>query len=278
MEEIAYIISFLLIFSIIIYVAILITGIPRPLEYIQPPTSPIPSKIVNKNIILLPPPRRMTNMSVEEAILLRRSIRDYTEDPITIDHLSMILWAAYGITETRWGLRAVPSAGATYPLEIYVVVGKNSVSIGNNEFLDAGIYKYDPHRHILNLVKLGDFREELYIAALRQEWIRSAPINIVIFAVFERTTRVYGYRGEVRYVPMEVGHAGQNIYLMATALGYGCVVVGAFYDDEVSRIIGAQRDEIPMYIVPIGVPKYPYRVSFEDIKRYIESMRGRRYG
>ncbi|ADM27166.1 SagB-type dehydrogenase domain [Ignisphaera aggregans DSM 17230] len=274
-ERIAYLISFLLTFFIIVYVIITVIGIPRPLEYIQP-TPPIPSKnltIVIGNTVLLPPPRKMTNISVEEAILLRRSIREYTEDPIPIDHLSMILWAAYGITETRWGLRAAPSAGATYPLEIYVVIGRNGVSIGS-EFLDAGVYKYDPHRHILTLVKSGDVREELYVAALRQEWVRNAPVNIVIFAVFERTTRVYGYRGEVRYVPMEVGHVGQNIYLIATALGYGCVVIGAFYDDEVSRVIGAQRDEVPMYIVPIGVPKHPYRVSFEDIERYIESMRG----
>lgn len=223
--------------------------------------------------LLLPLPRKMTAVVVEEAILLRRSIRDYTNDPITIEQLSMILWAAQGITNTKWRFRAAPSAGATYPLEIYVVVGENSVLVENNTFLKAGVYKYDVYRHSLVLIKEGDYREELSRAALNQRWVREAPVNIVICAVYERTTNYYGERG-VRYVHIEVGHVGQNIYLMATALGLGTVAVGAFYDSHVARIISAKPEEHPLYIMPIGVPVKPYVTSFEEINSFYKAMRG----
>jgi SagB-type dehydrogenase family enzyme len=225
------------------------------------------------NTIYLPLPRRVTNVSIEEALLWRRSIREYTNNPLTVLQLSMILWAAYGVNEVRWGFKTAPSAGATYPLEIYVVIGEKGVAINETHYLEAGVYKYDPITHSLTLVKRGDFRKELQEAALGQEWVGSAPVNIVIAAVFERTTRVYGERGRVRYVPMEAGHAGQNVYLMATALGLGTVAVGAFYDDWVSRVVGLQPDEVPLYIMPVGVPKEPYRISFEDVARFIEGRR-----
>lgn len=224
-------------------------------------------------VIYLPYPRRMTNMSVEEAILLRRSIRDYSENPVLLEHLSMILWVAYGVTEPKLGFRSVPSAGATYPLEIYVVIGANSVSVDETRYLRAGIYKYDPHKHALVFSKEGDFRKALSEAALGQKWVEKAPVNIVVCAVFERTTGIYGERGRVRYVPMEVGHLGQNIYLMSTALGYGAVVVGAFYDDRVQNIVGAREDEVPMYIIPMGIPREVHRVTFEDIWSYYEVRR-----
>lgn len=224
-------------------------------------------------VVYLPPPKKITEMSVEESILHRRSIREFTADPLKLEHFSMVLWSAFGITEPRQELRASPSAGATYPMEIYVVIGEKSVEIKGDLYLEAGVYKYDPFTHSIKLVKKGDFRGDLASAALGQQWVEEAPISIVICAVFERTTRVYGKRGEVRYVPMEVGHAGQSIYLMSTALGYGTVAVGAFYDEQVARIVSAARDEIPLYIMPIGVPKRPYRGSFEEIEKYLEANR-----
>jgi len=229
--------------------------------------------VVADSVVYLPLPARITNMSVEEAILLRRSIREYTSEPVRIEHLAMILWATYGVTDSKWGLRASPSAGATYPLEIYVVIGERGVLVREGEYLKAGVYKYDVHRHLLTLIKTGDLRRDLADAALGQEWVREAPVSIVVCAVFERTVARYGERGRVRYVPMEVGHVGQNVYLMATALGYGVVVVGAFYDDRVQAIIDAKPEEIPMYIIPLGVPREPPRTSFEDIWRYIEARR-----
>ena len=167
----------------------------------------------------------------------------------------------------RWGFRASPSAGATYPLEIYVVVGNNGV-----KGLAPGVYRYQPHSHSLVLVKKGDVREELYSACLNQEWIRDAPVVLVIAADYERTTRVYGERG-IRYVHMEVGHVGQNIYLEATALGLGTVAVGAFYDDEVRVIIGAPENHHPLYVMPVGVPVKPYEVTPQEIYNYIEMNR-----
>ncbi|MGC8542871.1 SagB/ThcOx family dehydrogenase [Caldivirga sp.] len=258
--------------SIIISAAILIyvfVVVPLRLSKV---TYGVSVETVKGGLVYLPPPHKVTTVSVEEAILQRRSIRDYTNEPIKLDYLSMILWAAYGITDPSWGFRASPSAGATYPLEIYVVVGKRGVVLSNGSYLEAGVYRYDYNRHVLILVKEGEFKEQLYEAALNQRWVLNAPVNIVICAVYERTTRVYGERG-VRYVHMEVGHVGENIYLMATALGLGTVAVGAFYDDKVAQIIGTGC-EAPLYIMPIGVPAEHRKVGFTDIANYIIKARG----
>lgn len=229
--------------------------------------------VVEESVIELPYPRVLSNITVEEAILKRRSIRDYTDQPILIEHLSLILWSAQGITDPRLKFRAAPSAGATYPLEVYVVIGERGVLIRDGYYLKPGIYRYDPLKHVLVLVREGEFRDQLASAALDQRWVREAPIIIVITAVFERTTRIYGERGASRYVPMEVGHVGENIYLVATALGYGTVAVGAFNDNEVASIIGLEAKETPMYIMPIGVPKQPVKTSFEDLWVFIEESR-----
>jgi len=228
--------------------------------------------IIGDSEIFLPLPRKYTNMSIEETILYRRSIRDYTGEPLTIFELSMILWAAQGITNTQYRFRAAPSAGATYPLEIYVVVGENTVLVDENSYLEAGVYKYDVHKHSLLLTKKGDYREQLSEAALRQEWVKDAAVDIVICAIYERTTGRYGERG-IRYVHIEVGHVGQNIYLMATSLNLGTVAVGAFYDERVAEIIGADVAEHPVYIMPIGRPVRPYRTSFEEIGNFYKENR-----
>jgi len=196
--------------------------------------------------IRLPSPRERGVMSVEEAIARRRSRRKYRGDPLKLEELSQVLWAAQGITERRRGFRSAPSAGATYPLEIYVVVKSGGV-----EGLEAGVYHYDPWTHSIRLIRRGDFVEELYRACLEQEWVLEAPASIVITAVYERTTRVYGDRG-IRYVHMEVGHVGQNVYLQAEAMGLGTVAIGAFYDDWVWEILGRPPNERPLYVMPIG--------------------------
>ncbi|MEZ0394141.1 MAG: SagB/ThcOx family dehydrogenase [Desulfurococcaceae archaeon] len=234
--------------------------------------TPAPSPAVFAGpVIYLPLPSKVTNVTVEEAILLRRSIREYANEPVRLEDLAMILWAAYGITDSR-GFRASPSAGATYPLEIYVVIGEGGVRAGGSS-MAPGVYHYEPERHALTLMKEGDLRRQLEEAALGQEWVGRAPLTIVIAAVFERTTRVYGERGAVRYVPMEVGHAGQNVYLMATALGYGTVAVGAFDDEAVSKIVGLKPGEVPMYLMPVGVPASKRQATFEEIWKYIEGAR-----
>ncbi|MFA4720157.1 SagB/ThcOx family dehydrogenase [Pyrococcus kukulkanii] len=193
-------------------------------------------------VIKLPEPRLTGEMSVEEAIAKRRSIRRYRNESLTLQELSQLLWAAQGITEPNRKFRAAPSAGATYPFEVYVVVGRV-------EGLEPGIYHYDPFSHSIKLIKRGDFRRALQKAALNQAWVGSAAIDIVLVAYYERTTKYYGERGRM-YVHMEAGHIGQNIYLQATALNLGTVAVGAFYEDQVAEILGV--DGVPLYIFPVG--------------------------
>ena len=196
--------------------------------------------------IYLPAPSQKGGVSLSESIARRRSIRSFTPEPITQSQLSQILWSTQGITDTSWKFRAVPSAGATYPLEVYVVCGRNGI----NQVGD-GVYHYNIYEHSLTQHHKGDVRAELARAALGQEFIYEAPVDIVICAVYERTGRRYGSRGE-RYVHIEVGHAGQNIYLQATALGLATVAIGAFYDEQVREALRLNKQHKPLYIMPLG--------------------------
>ena len=197
--------------------------------------------------IYLPPPSQKGIMSVEEAIARRRSVRRFTPKPISQPQLSQILWAAQGISDTSGRYRTVPSAGATYPLEVFVICGRNAI-----EGIDDGIYHYNIDNYSLTLHYKGDVRLELARAALSQKFIYEAPVDIVICAIYERTTLGYGNRGE-RYVHMEVGHAGQNIYLQAEALGLTSVAIGAFNDEQVRKVLILDKQCKPLYIMPLGV-------------------------
>ncbi len=199
-------------------------------------------------IIKLPEPRYDSSTSVEEALFKRRSIRDYKEGSLKLAEISQLLWAAQGITDPR-GLRTAPSAGALYPLEIYVIAG-------NVDGLLYGIYKYKPHKHELERVVKGDKRIELCNAALGQPPVRNAAAVIVISAIYERTTVKYGERG-IRYVHMEAGHAAQNVYLQTVSLNLGTLVIGAFNDDGVKKIMKMADREQPLYIMPVS-PLKPY--------------------
>ena len=198
-------------------------------------------------VIKLPPPQLKGKMSLEEAIASRRSVRRYRSELLTPSQLSQILWSAQGITGAG-RLRAAPSAGATYPLEIFAFIGKQAI-----EGLQAGIYHYDVDNHSLVLHQSGDLRKELARAALDEGFIASAPLDIVICALYPRTSYRYGRRGE-RYVHMEVGHVGENIHLQAVALGLATVEVGAFDDEEVRKVLGVEEQIKPLYIMPIGKP------------------------
>jgi len=193
--------------------------------------------------ISLPKVRLDGSMSVEKAINARRSIRSYKSDPVTLEQLSQLLWAAQGITSNQ-GLRTAPSAGALYPMELYVIA---SNVIG----LNAGVYKYGNQDHILRLVSSGDKRTELADASLGQASVYDEAVAIVITGIYDRTSIKYGDRA-VRYVHMEAGHIAQNIYLQGVSLGLGTVVVGAFDDALVKLVIGAKVDEHPLYVMPIG--------------------------
>ena len=207
----------------------------------EPVTEPAPVAIGSE--VELPDPRYDSSVSIEETLLERRSIREYSGEPLTLQEVSQLLWAAQGITDPR-GFRTAPSAGGLYPLEIYVVVG-------DVEGLDVGVYKYRPQEHTLVKMLDGDKKDKLAEAALGQTWVKEAAIDIVITAVYERTTAKYGDRG-VRYVHMEAGHAAQNLCLQATAMNLGTVTVGAFHDEQVKEVLGSPEDEQPLYVLPVG--------------------------
>jgi SagB-type dehydrogenase family enzyme len=211
---------------------------------------------MKQTIIKLPSPRLKGNVSLEETILRRRAVRRYRKEPLDLSQLSQILWSAQGITGTR-EFRAAPSAGATYPLEIFVVVGKQGVITSEAKQapkeLQPGIYHYEPDSHSLSLHTSGDLRPDLARATLNQEFIIDAPVDIVICALYHRTSYRYGKRGE-RYVHIEVGHVGENIHLQAVALGLATVEVGAFHDEEVSKVLGVDEQIKPLYIMPVSKP------------------------
>jgi SagB-type dehydrogenase family enzyme len=196
--------------------------------------------------ISLPAPAKTGTLSVEAAIAQRRSVRELTESAVTLKQLSQLLWAAQGITDDKGLRRAAPSAGAKYPIEVFVVAGKV-------DGLAAGIYRYQPKTHSLALVKKGDVRPTLCDEAISQEWIKTAPLDLIITAVYERTMEKYGERG-TRYVHIEVGAVAENVYLEAESLGLATTFVGAFLDDGVKKVLGL-GDEAPLGVMPIGVGK-----------------------
>jgi SagB-type dehydrogenase family enzyme len=194
-----------------------------------------------KETMKLPQPKLTSPFSIEQALAGRRSVRDYRKDSLTLQQVSQLLWAAQGVT-SDWGGRTSPSAGALYPLEIYLLAGEV-------KGLDAGLYHYDPAKHTITQAKKGDLRRELSGASLDQEEILKAPATLIISAVYERTMRKYGERG-IRYVHMEVGSAGENIYLQAESLGLGTVFIGAFDDEQVKQVLGIEEE--PLGIMPVG--------------------------
>lgn len=194
------------------------------------------------NEILLPKPEKFGKVSIEETLSKRRTIRNYSKEPIQLKELGQLLWAAQGITSDE-GFRTAPSAGALYPLEIFIVTG-------NVEELEDGIYRYNPSKHSIIKISSGDKRKQLADAALGQEQIQTAAVNIIITAVLKRTTWKYGERGK-RYVHIEVGHAAQNVMLQAEALRIGVCPVGAFQDEKVKKLLSLNEEE-PLYILTVG--------------------------
>lgn len=181
--------------------------------------------------------------SIEEALKWRRSTREFKEESISLQQISQLLWAAQGITSAN-GFRTAPSAGAIYPLEIYLVSG----SINN---LPAGVYHYSPVNHALELLNIGDKRRDLWRAMQKQGNVKQGAADIVIAANYKKTTRKYGSRG-TRYVDMEAGHVAENVGLQLVSLRLGTVTIGAFDDEAVKSVLNFPQEEVPLYIMPIG--------------------------
>ncbi|MCP4717525.1 MAG: SagB/ThcOx family dehydrogenase [Deltaproteobacteria bacterium] len=199
-------------------------------------------------MIRLPKPD-FTGGSLETAIKNRRSVRNFSKTPMSLLELSQLLFAAQGITGHEQGqaLRAAPSAGALYPVELYAVV----FAVAG---IKPGIYHYAADGHLLELVKQGDFSRKLIGAALDQEMVGRAAVSFVLTAVFERSTHKYGQRG-YRYAYLEAGHIGQNMSLQAVSLGLGSVCVGAFFDGKINSLLGVDpAEEVALYILSVGRP------------------------
>jgi SagB-type dehydrogenase family enzyme len=190
-------------------------------------------------VMKLSEPVTKGRVTFEETLKRRESVRHFANTPLTREEISQLLWAGQGITR-RWGGRTAPSAGALYPLELYIA-------------LPEGIFHYNPNDHSLILHVDQNVLEALSRAALGQGCVRDAPAVIVIASVYERLETKYGSRGE-RYAKIEVGHAAQNILLQAVSLGLGAVPVGAYYDEEVKKVLKLPPRHEPLYLIPVGHP------------------------
>ena len=187
--------------------------------------------------LTLPKPDKSGSVSLEQAIAVRRSRRDFLARPLALEQISQLTWAAQG-QDAHDRYRTVPSAGATYPLELFVVAAD-------------GLFRYLPDGHALERLTDQDLRASLAAAAWGQQFIEAAPLTLVFAAQFSRTTGRYGRRG-IRYVYMEAGHAAQNIHLQAEALGLGSVAIGAFDDASVGKVLSLPEHLEPIYMVAVG--------------------------
>jgi len=197
--------------------------------------------VLSEGVTKLPPPDTVGQVTVEQALWHRRSVRAFADESLSLKQVGQLLWAAQGPNRGLVG-RTAPSAGATYPMEIYLFAGKV-------KGLRPGVYHYSVDGHYLSLMRVGDHRAELAAAALGQGSISSAPAVLVLAADFSRTAQRYAERAP-RYVYMEAGHVGENVHLQCEALGLGTVMIGAFQDDRVEKFLGKGQE--PLYIMPVG--------------------------
>lgn len=194
------------------------------------------------DLIDLPAPDFSGQFSLEELLAKRSSVRSFRDESLSLTAFSQLLWAAQGINRKN-GFRTVPSAGALFPLEVYLLAK-------NIDGLNEGIYKYLPAEHKLETISL---KKQLEDFPIMQEWSKTGAGVLIITGVYGRTTQKYGERG-IRYVHIEAGCAAQSIYLQAESLGLGTTLVGAFDDNEIKNFLNLDENESPLAILPIGKP------------------------
>jgi SagB-type dehydrogenase family enzyme len=226
-------------------------SLTRILQHIMPKKAPppVPKEYPGARRIMLPL-KKAPQTPIENVLTRRRSVRDYTGEPLSLQEVERLCWAASGISLRRGGIlfRTAPSAGALYPLELYLVANRV-------ESLPKGIYHYNPPGGVLEEVRLGDFARRLARAALAQDAVAQSAATFVITGIFARSTAKYDVRG-YRYVYMEAGHASQNLCLMATSLELGTVTIGAFMDKQVNDLLGVDGvGEAAIYLQPVGKPE-----------------------
>jgi SagB-type dehydrogenase family enzyme len=195
--------------------------------------------------IKLPPPATKGGMPLAEALQSRRTVRHFANRPVSLGQISQLLWEADGLSDPR-GLRTSPSAGATYPLDLYLVVGERGVTN-----LPAGVYRYDVAAHELAPLVRGDFHAPVARACLHQAWMTEAPVMVLITGEYRRCTARYGQRG-IRYTHMEAGNVSQNLFLAAEALGLGAGIVGAFDDKALAQVLKLPPVHEPLLVMPVG--------------------------
>lgn len=208
----------------------------------MPLISLILSFFLGGEMVIKLPDISFSKSSLDEAIYNRKSVRSYTDESLNMEVLSKFLWASYG--KNSLGKKVVPSAGAIYPMKIYVVVG-------NVKDLEQGIYQYDDKSHSIKLLKKGDFRKSISMISYNQLFISKSSFIIIIAASYDEILSRYGERG-YRYTYMEAGHIGQNIHLLASSMALGTVMVGAFKDEDMKKLLDSKEDVL--YICPVGVP------------------------
>ena len=198
-------------------------------------------------VIKLPQPELGPDKGLFEVLSTRRSRRDFTREPIDIQTLSLLLWAAQGPTAQAQHLvlRTAPSAGGLYPIETYLLVNRV-------QGVEPGVYHFFLPGWELHAVRLGDQGENAAGAALQQEIVKDCAATFIFSAMVERSKWKYKQRA-YRYVYLDAGHIGQNLHLAAESLELGCCMVGAFFDDELNALLGADGiEETALYLGCVG--------------------------
>jgi SagB-type dehydrogenase family enzyme len=198
----------------------------------------------DENIIKLPEPYIDSKVSLEKTLWERRSQRTYKAFPLDIKEISQLLWAGQGITDYEHGKRTAPSANAKYPLDLYLVVFYA-------DGLDKGIYEYLPEKHGLKKVFEDTKRDDIIKACNFQGAVSQSSVTIIIAGTYTRMSDKYN-ESDIRFTYAEVGHTSQNIFLQATALGLGTVVIGGFKQDELSKVLQFPVDTKALYVMPVG--------------------------
>jgi SagB-type dehydrogenase family enzyme len=191
-------------------------------------------------IIQLTDPNLKGDMSLEEALAKRRSVRQFSSEPIKRSQISQLAWAGQGITEPQRGLRTAPSAGATYPIELLFAIPE-------------GLFVYRPVDHSLMQIGNQDIRSGLAAAASMAESVAGAGCDIIVAGSIRKLTDQYKDNAR-KFMYMEAGHIAQNIQLQAVCLGLGSVTVGGFDTKEVRKVSNLTRTLDPLYIICVGYP------------------------
>ncbi len=230
-------------FLIAIFVFIIFFAVYSYLNFEKEQKNNLNNQMKKESKISLPKDFVEGSLSAFDSIKTRRSVRDYSKQPLSLKELSTLLFTTQGITSDY--KRAAPSAGALYPMETYLVVN-------NVAGLEKGLYHYLVQEHALEVVKIGDFAQEVRKKGLNQAPLENAAVDFIWTAVSERTTKKYGERG-IRYIFIEVGHVSENLYLQANSMDIGVVAIGAFDDQAINKFLGVDSEkETVIYINAVG--------------------------